>query len=60
MHAAVWNYWKSHGFDELLKRTQASESFQSGFFLALEAMPESDWGAVINQLSITFQGRIPL
>ena len=44
MHTAVWNYWKSHGFDELLKRTQASGSLQSGFLLALEAMPESDWG----------------
>ncbi len=44
MHTAVWNYWKSHGFNELLKRTQASGSLQSGLFLALEAMPESDWG----------------
>jgi len=45
MHTAVWNYWKSQRFEELLKRTQASESLQSEMIQALEAMPESDWGS---------------
>jgi len=44
MHTAVWNYWKSRRFEELLKRTEASESLQSEMMQALEAMPESDWG----------------
>ncbi|RDD30124.1 hypothetical protein CR161_05045 [Prosthecochloris sp. ZM] len=44
MHTALWNYWKSHRFEELLKREHASASFQSDFLRALEAMPESDWG----------------
>lgn len=31
MHTALWNYWKSHRFEELLKREYASASFQSDF-----------------------------
>ena len=43
MHSAVWNYWKSRRFEELLKRTHASESLQSDLLQALDAMPDSDW-----------------
>ncbi|MBN1929825.1 MAG: hypothetical protein JW764_09830 [Chlorobiaceae bacterium] len=45
MHAALWNYWKSRRFEELLKRTQTSEALQAELLQALEAMPQSDWGS---------------
>jgi hypothetical protein len=45
MHSALWNFWRSHRFVELLKRTQASGTLQSEFIGALEAMPVSDWGS---------------
>ncbi|HHE07334.1 MAG TPA: hypothetical protein ENL01_00060 [Chlorobaculum parvum] len=45
MHSAMWNYWKSQRFEELLKRTEASESFQSNLMQALETMPQNDWGS---------------
>lgn len=45
MHTAVWNYWKSRSFEELLKRMQESESLQSEMMQALEAMPKNDWGS---------------
>lgn len=45
IQTAVWNYWKSRRFEELLKRTEASKSFESDLLQALEAMPESDWGS---------------
>lgn len=44
MQTAVWNYWKSRRFEELLKRTEASKSFESDLLQALEAMPKNDWG----------------
>ncbi|NTV61636.1 MAG: hypothetical protein HGA77_10080 [Chlorobiaceae bacterium] len=44
MHGALWNYWKSRGFEELLKRTHASEALQQDMLEAIEAMPENDWG----------------
>jgi hypothetical protein len=44
MHRALWNYWKSRRFEELLKRTRSSETFQPDLLQALEAMPENDWG----------------
>ncbi len=44
MHSALWNYWKSRRFDELLKRTRSSETLQPVLLKALEAMPENDWG----------------
>ncbi|NTU54049.1 MAG: hypothetical protein HGA97_10200 [Chlorobiaceae bacterium] len=44
MHTALWNYWKSHRFEELQKRSLASGAFQSELLQAVEAMPESDWG----------------
>ncbi len=46
MHTALWNYWKSRRFEELLKRAQEeSELLESDMLQALEAMPESDWGS---------------
>ncbi len=45
MHSAVWNYWKSQRFEELLKRTQESESLQAKMMQALETMPKNDWGS---------------
>ncbi len=44
MHRALWNYWKTHRFEELLKRQETSGSICSDIRLALAAMPESDWG----------------
>ena len=44
MHGALWNYWKSRRFEELLKRTHASETLQPDLLQAIEAMPETDWG----------------
>lgn len=44
MHSAIWNYWKSHRFDALLKKANAAESFYSDLQKALVAMPQSDWG----------------
>lgn len=44
MHSALWNYWKSRRFEELLKRTHASETLQPDLLQAIEAMPQNDWG----------------
>lgn len=44
MHSALWNYWRSRRFDELLKRLNADGSLDAGFRETLVAMPESDWG----------------
>ncbi|MCF8382863.1 MAG: hypothetical protein K9G39_04600 [Chlorobium sp.] len=44
MHGALWNYWKSRRFEELLKRTHASETLLQDLLRAIEAMPETDWG----------------
>ena len=44
MHSAIWNYWKSHRFDALLKKANASESLNLDLQKALVAMPQSDWG----------------
>lgn len=44
MHVALWNYWKSRGFEEPLKRTHASEALRQDMLEAIEAMPENDWG----------------
>lgn len=44
MHSAVWNYWKSRRFEELLKRGQASGPLEPELEQAIEAMPQSDWG----------------
>ncbi len=44
MHGALWNCWKSRRFEELLKRTHASETLQPDLLQAIEAMPETDWG----------------
>jgi len=44
MHSALWNYWKSRRFEELLKRTRSSETLQPVLLQALDAMPENDWG----------------
>ena len=44
MHSALWNYWKSCRFEELLKRTHSSETLQPDLLQALVAMPENDWG----------------
>ena len=44
MHTALWNYWKSRRFEELLKRMHASATLQSDLLQAIVAMPEDDWG----------------
>lgn len=45
MQSAVWNYWKSRRFEELLKRGQASGALESGLLQSLETMPTTDWGS---------------
>jgi hypothetical protein len=44
MHSALWNYWKSRRFEELLKRMHASDMLQRDLLQAIVAMPEDDWG----------------
>jgi len=44
MHSALWNYWKSRRFEELLKRTCSSETLLQDLLQALNTMPENDWG----------------
>jgi len=44
MHGAVWNYWKTRRYEELLKRMQASRTLHSELLEVLGEMPENDWG----------------